>query len=337
MTDSPRELVHKALTFGSPARVPRDLWWQVWTEDEHPEELAAILRDFPSDFTTPDHKAPAGDRSFHRIGRHTDAWGCTFENVQNGVIGQVKEPLVRSWSDLDRVRPPGQLIEDGLRWIETATGKGERFSMKMFDALFERMQFLRGSEQLFVDMVEQPRQLFELRDRLHEFNLETIAAWCRTDVDALSFNDDWGAQNAMLVSPELWRELFKPLYRGYAEAVHGAGKILFMHSDGHIAEILEDLVEIGIDAINSQLFCMDIEEIGRRFRGRITFWGEIDRQQVLASDDPEQASAAVERVARALYDPTGGVIAQAQFGPSARPENVRAVFEAWEQLPDPGA
>ena len=332
MTDSPRELVRKALTFESPERVPRDLWWQVWTEDEYPEELADLLRAYPSDFATPDHKAPAGDRSLFRIGRHTDLWGCSFENIQNGVFGQVKDPLVKSWADLDKVCPPKEFIANGLQWIENAPGKEDFFSMKMFDALFERMQFLRGTEQLFLDMVEQPRQLFELRDRLHEFNLETIETWSRTDVDALSFNDDWGAQNALLVSPDLWRELFKPLYREYAETAHRAGKFIFMHSDGHIFEILDDLVEIGIDAINAQLFCMDIEEIGRRCRGRITFWGEIDRQQALANGDPRKAYAAVARVVRALYDPAGGVIAQAQFGPGGHPESVRAVFEAWEHL-----
>ena len=54
-----------------------------------------------------------------------------------------------------------------------------------------------------------------------------------------------------------------------------------MHSDGNITEIIPDLIEIGIDALNSQLFCMDIEELGKKFRGKITFWGEIDRQNIL--------------------------------------------------------
>ncbi len=124
--------------------------------------------------------------------------------------------------------------------------------------------------------------------------------------------------------------MFKPLYREYAELVHREGKFLFMHSDGHIFGILQDLVEIGIDAINAQLFCMDIEEIGRRFRGRITFWGEIDRQHLLPRPDAD-IRGAVERVKAALYDPRGGVIAQCQFGPGARPENVAAVYEAWEE------
>ena len=330
--DAPRELVYKALRFQSPDRVPRDHWWQVWTEDNCPDELADLLKRFPSDFVTPDHKAPASDRSAFRIGRYVDPWGCVFENIQNGVIGEVKQPLVEDWSDLNKVRAPMHLIDAGLDWIRHALGKDDHFSILMFGQLFERMQFIRGTENLYVDLIEQRPELLELRDRVHQFNIDTIEAWVKTDLDALSFNDDWGSQSALLIDPRLWRELFKPLYRQYVDIVHRAGKFIFMHLDGHTFEILADLIEIGIDAINAQLFCMNIEEIGRRYRGRITFWGEIDRQNILPLGTPQQARDAVARVRSALYDPRGGVVAQCQFGPGARPENVAAVYEAWENV-----
>ncbi|MEW5902596.1 MAG: uroporphyrinogen decarboxylase family protein, partial [Acidobacteriota bacterium] len=155
--------------------------------------------------------------------------------------------------------------------------------------------------------------------------------WARTAVDALVFSDDWGSQQALLISPELWREMFKPLYRDYIEICHRHGKFAFMHSDGFILDIVPDLVELGLDALNSQLFCMDIEELGRRFRGKITFWGEIDRQRLLSHGTPAEIRAAVTRVKNALYQ-CGGVIAQCEFGAGARPENVAAVFAAWEEL-----
>jgi uroporphyrinogen decarboxylase len=111
--------------------------------------------------------------------------------------------------------------------------------------------------------------------------------------------------------------------------IRGAGKHVFFHSDGMIADIIPDLVEIGVSALNSQLFCMDIEEIGRRFKGRITFWGEIDRQHVLPFGTPDQARAAVRRVRAALDDGTGGVIAQCEWGLRDPFENIAAVFEEW--------
>ncbi|HDL17484.1 MAG TPA: methyltransferase, partial [Bacteroidetes bacterium] len=56
------------------------------------------------------------------------------------------------------------------------------------------------------------------------------------------------------------------------------GKFAFMHSDGHISEIYTELVEVGVDAINSQLFCMDMVELAKSVKSKITFWGEVDRQ-----------------------------------------------------------
>ena len=93
--------------------------------------------------------------------------------------------------------------------------------------------------------------------------------------------DDWGSQKSLLINPKQWRKIFKPLYKEYIDLAHQAGKKIFMHSDGYIFDIYGDLIELGLDAINSQLFIMDIEEIGKHFGGQITFWGEIDRQHLL--------------------------------------------------------
>ena len=67
-------------------------------------------------------------------------------------------------------------------------------------------------------------------------------------------------------------------------------------------------------------------------KGRITFWGEIDRQHVLPSPDPEKGRAAARRVFERLHDPTGGLIGQFEFGPGAHPETVLAILEEWDRL-----
>ncbi len=148
-------------------------------------------------------------------------------------------------------------------------------------------------------------------------------------MDGVSFMDDWGAQASLLVRPALWREYFKPLYRQYADLIRSKGRFVFFHSDGMIAEIIADLVECGVHALNSQLFCMNIEELGRRYRGRLCFWGEIDRQRTLPFGTVDDVRAAVRRVRSALGGPDGGVIAQCEWGLRDPFENVAAVFEEW--------
>ena len=196
----------------------------------------------------------------------------------------------------------------------------------------ERMQYLRGSENLFMDLADESDECRQLLGRLHDFYCKGLEAWSRTGVDALGIVDDWGSQRSLLISPDQWRRLFKPLYREYAQIARDAGKKLFMHSDGYIFDIYEDLIEIGVDAINSQLFCMDIEAIGNQFAGRIAFWGEIDRQHILPSGSVADARAAVQRVYDSLYSPAGGVIAQLELGAAAKIENAYAVFETWHDL-----
>ena len=111
--------------------------------------------------------------------------------------------------------------------------------------------------------------------------------------------------------------------------IHEAGKHAWFHSDGHIAAIYPDLIEIGVDALNSQLFCMDIEDLAAKYKGKITFWGEIDRQWILPRGTVEDVKAAVRRVRRALDDGTGGVIAECEWGVNDPRENIEAVFETW--------
>jgi hypothetical protein len=107
-----------------------------------------------------------------------------------------------------------------------------------------------------------------------------------------------------------------------------------MHSDGNITEIIPDLIEIGIDALNSQLFCMNIGELGKSFRGKITFWGEVDRQYLLPEGTSYEIEAAVNHIYESLYS-KGGVIGQVEFGPAARPENILHVFKCWNNIHKP--
>jgi uroporphyrinogen decarboxylase len=164
---------------------------------------------------------------------------------------------------------------------------------------------------------------------IHQYYLEDVSTWCETNVDGVLLMDDWGTQKSLLISPNLWRSVFKSLYREYCQLIHAAGKYVFFHSDGHIEAIIGDLIEVGVDALNSQLFTMDIEGIARRHKGKVTFWGEIDRQWVLPFGTPADVREAVMRVRAALDDGRGGVIAQCEWGKGNPRENVAAVFEAW--------
>jgi uroporphyrinogen-III decarboxylase len=165
---------------------------------------------------------------------------------------------------------------------------------------------------------------------MHEHFCKEVEVWSETEVDAIFLMDDWGTQHAMMLSPDVFRTFFKPMYRDYCEIARQHGKYVFMHSDGNIAEILPELVEVGVHAINSQLFCMDLDRLSREVAGKLTFWGEIDRQDTLPNGSAEDVQRAVDLIYTKLYR-NGGVIAQCEFGPAAKPENILNVFESWNR------
>jgi hypothetical protein len=329
-----RERVLRCLDFNSPDRAPRDLWRLAGVEMLRTGELNDMLARYPIDFDRPAAAYGASARrkgSVAKIGAYTDDWGCMWSVAEVGVCGEVKKAPIEDWAALDAYAPPWELL-DGADFSEVNAHclSSDKFIRTGTEVRpFERMQFLRGTENLLMDLVVQPTELFALRDMLHEFFVRELELWASTKVDGVQFMDDWGAQGSLLIDPALWRAFFKPMYREYCAILKSAGKRVFFHSDGCIREIIPDLIEIGVDALNSQLFCMDIEEIGAQFQGKITFWGEICRQRILPFGTVDNVRAAVRRVRAALDKGTGGVIAQCEWGNRDPAENIAAVFETW--------
>lgn len=332
---TPRDLVKKTLEFTSPWRVPRQLWVLPWAEDHYPEELHRIQQDYPDDIISAPGfltQNPKTIGSPYDVGTYVDEWGCTFVNLQRGVIGEVKNPLVKKWDDLEKLQPPLACLTADIEKINAFCRSTDRFVMGgCCPRPFERLQFIRRSDQLYLDLAEQPKELFDLLNKVHQFYLEELELWACSDVDGLSFMDDWGSQRSLLISPRQWRFIFKPLYKEYIDVAHAHGKKAFMHSDGYTAAIIPDLIEIGLDALNTQIFTMDIEELGRQFGGEITFWGELDRQDLLPNATTAEIDAAVHRIFDIFWK-NGGAIAQCEFGAGSKPENIRQMFETWDRL-----
>ncbi|MDP6450707.1 MAG: uroporphyrinogen decarboxylase family protein [Lentisphaeria bacterium] len=276
----------------------------------------------------------------YSAGTSVDSWGVARVNLQDGIIGEVHDPILPDPDhvDLAAIKPPYETFpadnEVARDQVNRACAESDLF---MFapghqPQPWQQYQFLRGTENAMMDVMLAADAVAGALAILHEFYLRSLAFWVSTDVDAIMMPDDWGSQTQLLIQPSVWRHLFKPLYRDYCELAHAHGKFIFFHSDGHISSVYEDLVEVGFDAVNSQLFCMDISEVARKAKGKLTFWGEIDRQQVLNASDPQVARDAVQAVARHLFDPAGGVIAQLEFSLGTAADNIIAVFEEWDRI-----
>jgi uroporphyrinogen decarboxylase len=330
-----RELVRRTLEFASPPSIPRQIWILPWAEERFPEAIARLKADFPDDIVT----APAlyrvplpvvGNR--YQKGIYIDEWGCRFTNIHGGVIGMIREPLIRGWDELSRFKTPDATLAVDVEAVNAFCRDTDQFVLAgTLVRPFERLTFLRTMEQAFLDLAEQPPELHDLLGRIHSHYMKEVEAWARTGVDAIVLMDDWGTQRRLMIAPDVWRAIFKPCYRAYGEIARKYGKYLFMHSDGCITEIIPDLIKVGVHALNSQIKCMGVAELGKRFRGQLTFWGEMDRQELLPFGSLDDVREAVLETYHQLYA-GGGLIAQCEFGPGAKPDNVYEVFRAWSEL-----
>lgn len=334
-----KELFTRTLLHQEVDRLPRDLWMVPYIYQYRQEELDRFRELFPLDLTGPSGmhygKSHYTKGEAYRKGSYVDEFGTIWEALEDGITGEVKHPIIQSMNDLDHYQLPWEMLDEAdFTRQNQAYEETDKFVIAgSYVRPFERMQFLRGTENLFVDIALEDPLFLQLRDRLHEFNLREMKMLAAQAVDAISFMDDWGSQLSLLISPVTWRKYFKPMYKEYCDIMHAAGKFVFFHSDGHTEAIYDDLVEIGVDAYNSQLFCMDIEKLGEKYKGKITFWGELDRQNILPFGTEEDVRASVRRLGRAMMTPKRtGFIAQCSWETVTPLANVIAGYDEFNRL-----
>lgn len=246
-----------------------------------------------------------------------DWWGAGWSTETEG-YWLVEAPLANdtaldafSWPDPDA---PG-LLDDAARAIAAniaAADDRQRFVVPNFGfCLFERAWSLRGYEQLNLDLALAPDSVAELLDRITAIQVALARRFVALGVDGGYFGDDYGAQKGLLFSPRLWRALFKPRLAQMFAVFRDAGLPVILHSDGDIAEILPDLVEIGLTTLNPvQPEVIDHAWLQRAFgqapvgEGGLTFYGGISTQTVLPHGTPSQVTEAVAACVRTLA-PTG--------------------------------
>ncbi len=328
---TPSQVVWNAVQRKGPDRLPRDLWILPAAERTHGQALQDLLEEYPIDFARVGYHPPIEDRRY-TPGRWTDEWGATWVNTEEGILGMVAGYPLDDWAALQHWKPPFDLLGKGFDHADRELREaGTLFKQGGDLTLFHRMCWLRQPEKLYIDFLEEPPELRTFFDALVEWNTRRLEDWLRYDYEGIIIMDDWGTQLSMLIDPALWRQWFKPVYAQWVKRIKETGRLAFFHSDGVILPIIEDFIEIGVDALNCQVRIMGEELLAERFAGRICFWGELDRQQLLPYGTPDEVRAAAEKMMSLFGHPEGGYISQFELGMDVPPVNFRAAVEAFAQ------
>jgi uroporphyrinogen-III decarboxylase len=150
--------------------------------------------------------------------------------------------------------------------------------------------------------------------------------------------DDWGTQNAAFVSIAMFREFFKWRYKKLFDTIHESGMHAWMHSCGHVNEIIQEWIDVGLEIINlQQPRNLGIEEIGRRYAGKICFASTVDIQATLPWKTPQQVREEAKLLLECWGTKAGGFII-AEYGEFKKildkvrkwKSDVRGIFRIWE-------
>lgn len=325
-----KERVIAALKFKQPDRIPVDIWSVPAAFKIHGKNLEKLFEKYPIDFIHPNWPTkwdPANLDPTFKAGQYTDEWGVAWENANEGYSGMDRGHPLEDWSKLKTFKPPaGEWLTVSYR---DSFKNPDKFCLGVGSIFWHRMCFLRGMENLMMDLMGAVPEVYRLREMLLEYFTRQISALVKTDVDGIIFFDDWGSQGQLLIPPGLWRSFFKPVYRELFGVCKRAGKFIFFHSDGYILEIIEDFIELGVDALNCQVWCMGPEVLSERFRGRITFWGEINRQNTIPHGAPGDIRAAIDKIKGHLTTPAGGLIGQGEIDGLTPIGNIEVLLKGW--------
>ncbi len=317
------KLVERAIRFGTPERVPVVFWNR--DQEQGDIMLYHLALGAPGDGTP-----NAWDWS-------ENEWGYRLESLGDGTMGHPVVPFYAELPAPEAIRVPDIREAERMSALPTflQTG-GDRYRLASLDLSgFTVYTLLRGFENAMQDFLLDPQGFAALMDQIIEFECRLMRLAAQCGFHGIHFADDWGTQDGLMISPRLWRQLFKPRYAQQFALAHELGLHTWYHCCGNFAAIMDDFHEIGADVINiSQPNVVDVAEVGLRLRGRQCFMLPISYQTVSIQGTPQDIQAEARRLYELLGAPSGGFIGYVEeysvMGMSA--ENYRACSDAFRQL-----
>ncbi len=271
-------------------------------------------------------------------GKLMDEWGIVYNRV--GLYDEaVLRPLgdVETLDDLEKYRFPDPLAEHRFelakRVIETY---GEDYAIvgDLEATIFELAWNLVGLDRFLMDLFDEKAYVYSLVRKIAQFNKAIAIRLVELGCDMVWLGDDFGTQRGMMISPQMYRTVFKPLQADIIEGMKNVNPeiIVAYHSCGAIGPIIDDLIEIGVDVLNPiqpQAEGMDLGELKKKYGDKLAFFGCIDVQGTL----PHGTAHDVYEEIKELINKGGGdgglILAPAHnIQPDTPLENIVAMYDA---------
>lgn len=356
-----RERALKAINFEEADRVTIDNWMVPEIKKrcmehwgcENEEELLAFLGVDVRDNYGPSYVG----QEFKKFddGTVADLWGVRRRQVVYGK-GTSHEGIFKevAWSPLEHMTTVEEIeAYEGWpspEWWDYSKMKQEceywhpeYFVLNKGDRLdrtaqLKPMMYLRGIQQTFIDLAQNPKIVECIRDHIVnyfvEYNPKVFEA-ADGEVDMFMMGDDVGGQRGPLLSPDMWRRYFKDGFRTYCDIAHKYGLKVMYHTCGDVYALIPDFIDCGLDMLQSlqpQATNMDIKRLKQEFGKDLSFQGGMDIQQVLPLGTPDDVRAMVKYAADNAKSGGGYFFGTAHnIQADTDMQNVVALFEAYHE------
>lgn len=345
MIDAHENLL-RAVRFERPDYIPMDFHinsacWHHYPGDALGELMASHPILFPgfeqsSNITEPEFEP------WERAGRpYTDSWGCVWETRDDGIVGTVTKHPLESWDNFD-----GYTAPDASKDFRLGPADWERIAAEPREAkgigrlandslqhghTFQTLTDIRGYENLLLDMADDEPRLYKLIEMVERFNLAIVSRYIELGAEWFSFPEDLGMQSGPMLSPQQFRKYIKPSYQRLMKPAREAGCIVYVHCDGDIRELVDDLFDCGLDIINLQDLVNGIDWIKERLTGRVCIDLDIDRQKVTRFGSPADIDGLIREEVEKLATRDGGLMMIYGLYPGVPLENVKSLMDAMER------
>lgn len=288
----PKEIVTRAVEFGNPPRLP----------------IHYCNRDFEYSDTCGTGYAPAKD--FVPSQPNETEWGYVWTRL-DGTMGQPDRRPITTTEQAYSYSPPDPYASGRLDHLHVDLDqdirKFSRFGIGVSG--FNQATFLRGFDDFLMDLYTEPAVTERVLDLVFDFENAIIDQVVKYPFDSVVFWDDWGTQQGLIISPDLWRKVFRPRYADQYERIHRSGKKVWLHTCGNIYSIIGDLIDIGVDVLELlQPEVMGVDNLARDFGGKICFCCSVDHQRIAISGTREEIFDYVDMLYRKLGTFNGGFI-----------------------------
>jgi len=312
-----QQLLIQAMTWSHPAEIPMSVGALPAMWLHYGDEMTRFARAYPEFLPqrTPEsiRKELAGR---YKLGQWTDEWGCVWNNAREGMDALVTgHPVPRREDILSLQIPPNRdgSLPHGLMYL--------------------RLLDLRGFEEAMLDFAEECGELQILIDKVLEYNCIQIECALPKAGEVMYFGDDLGMQSGLAIGAAKWRKYMKPCFAKMYGMVRRAGKLVYMHTDGCIWEIMPDLQECGVHMINPQIRANGLDNLVRvcRVVGKIPINLDLDRQ-LYPFATPSQLKDHVRECVEALWLPQGGLGLSVELNYDVPLENAAAILDTLREV-----